>query len=113
MTELQSERDRAEGPELVLYSSSSDNLREKSGSKEKSKKEATEHDEAYIVVVKASTSSAESPGLHTSTESGGTVESQSHSSTTHTSGQSNDCVRTVAETSPMPDLFAQDDDGDT
>lgn len=98
-------------------SSLSDDLHDKQGSKDNSKKEATEHDEADIVDVKASSSSKVVSGLSTLAEVCGEVADPSPSNTDvtapHTLVQSNDCVRTVAETSPMPDLFAQDDDGDT
>ena len=70
------------------------------GSKAKSKKRAIEHDEADNPVKEATSS-----GLLLLCD---TAERQ-----TVATGQSSDCVRTVAETSPMPDLFGQDDDGDT
>lgn len=102
---------------LDKSSSLSDDLHGKQGSKDNSKKEATEHDEADIVDVKASSSSKVISGLSTLAEVCGEVADPSPSNTNvtapHTLVQSNDCVRTVAETSPMPDLFAQDDDGDT
>lgn len=98
-------------------SSLSDDLHGKQGSKDNLKKEATEHDEADIVDVKASSSSTVVSGLSTLAKVCGEVADPSPSNTNvtapHTLVQSNDCVRTVAETSPMPDLFAQDDDGDT
>lgn len=98
-------------------SSLSDDLHGKQGSKDNLKKEATEHDEADIVDVKASSSSTVVSGLSTLAKVCGEVADPSPSNTDvtapHTLVQSNDCVRTVAETSPMPDLFAQDDDGDT
>lgn len=88
--------------------SSSPNSREKkyddNGSTAKSKKRAIEHDEADTPV-KGATSS----GLLLLCD---TAERQTVATATPT-GQSSDCVRTVAETSPMPDLFGQDDDGDT
>lgn len=74
------------------------------GSKAKSKKRAIEHDEADTAVKEASSS-----GLLLLCD---TAERQTVATATPT-GQSSDCVRTVAETSPMPDLFGQDDDGDT
>ena len=78
------------------------------GSKAKSKKRAIEHDEADTRVIEA-TSSAASSGLLLLCD---TAERQTATPTV-TSGQSSYCVHTVAETSPMPDLFGQDDDGDT
>lgn len=102
---------------LDKSSSLSDDLHGKQGSKDNSKKEATEHDEADIVDVKASSSLTVVSGLSTLAKVCGEVADPSPSNTNvtapHTLVQSNDCVRTVAETSPMPDLFAQDDDGDT
>lgn len=85
--------------------SSSPNTR---GSKPKSKKRAIEHDEADSRVIEA-TSSAVSSGLLLLCD---TAERQT-ATLSETAGQSSDCVHTVAETSPMPDLFSQDDDGDT
>lgn len=96
---------------ISAASSSSDDLRKDSGSKARSKKRAIEHDEADTRVIEA-TSSATSSGLHLLSD---TAERKSHATITPATvaGQSNYCVRTVAETSPMPDLFGQDDDGDT
>ena len=94
-------------------SSLSDDLHGKQGSKDNLKKEATEHDEADIVDVKASSSSKVVSGLSTLGEVADPSPSNTNVTAPHTLVQSNDCVRTVAETSPMPDLFAQDDDGDT
>lgn len=99
-----SEDDRTKG--LVA---SSDYLRKDSESAEKSsKKRAIEHDEADTRIIEVGTSSSGESfeGRESS------VSSNSQTPVT-TAGQANDCVRTVAETSPMPDLFAQDDDGDT
>lgn len=45
--------------------------------------------------------------LEEATEGGSSVE------TCSVLGTGRQCVRTVAETPPMPDLFAQDEDGDT
>lgn len=98
---------------LDKSSSLSDDLHGKQGSKANSKKEATEHDEADIVDVKASSSSKVVSDLSTLGEVADPSPSNTNVTTPHTLVQSNDCVRTVAETSPMPDLFAQDDDGDT
>jgi len=78
------------------------------GSKPKSKKRAIEHDEAGSRVTEA-TSSVVSSGLLLLCD---TAERQT-ATLSETTGQSSDCVHTVAETSPMPDLFSQDDDGDT
>ena len=76
------------------------------GSKAKSKKRATEHDEADTRVIETTSS-----GLLLLCD---TAERQLEAATpTVTSGQSSDCVHTVAETYPMPNLFGQDDDGDT
>lgn len=87
------------------------------GSTDNPKKEATEHDEADIADVKASSSTTVLSDLSTSAvvrvQVADSSPSNTTSNTSHTLVQSNDCVRTVAETSPMPDLFAQDDDGDT
>ena len=89
-------------------SSPSDNLRTsegrgKYGSAENRKKSAIEHDETAIQVVET-----------TSCKSKESLERQSQVPTSAvTGGQTGQCVRTVAETSPMPDLFAQDEDGDT
>ena len=85
----------------------SDNLRAaakgKYGSTENRKKSAIEHDETAIQVVET-----------TSCISKESLERQSQVPTSAvTGGQAGQCVRTVAETSPMPDLFAQDEDGDT
>lgn len=103
--------------ELDKPPSLSDDIPRIQGSSDNSRKEATEHDEANIVGVKASSSSTVLSGLSTSAVVRGEVADSSLSNTTsttpHTLVQSNDCVRTVAETSPMPNLFAQDDDGDT
>lgn len=86
------------------------NSREKkdddNGSKAKSKKRAIEHDETDTPITEATSSNS---GLLLLCD---TAERQSVATSTPT-GQSSDCVRTVAETSPMPDLFGQDDDGDT
>lgn len=88
---------------------SSPNARD-NGSKAKSKKRAIEHDEADTRVIEA-TSYATSSGLLLLSD---TAERQAvDTATPTTAGQSSDCVRTVAETCPMPDLFGQDDDGDT
>ena len=88
---------------------SSPNARD-NGSKAKSKKRATEHDEADTRVIEE-TSYATPSGLLLLSD---TADRQSVAATaTVTTGQSSDCVLTVAETSPMPDLFGQDDDGDT
>ena len=95
--------------EAAASSLSSEDLRKNNRSKEKSKKRAIEHDEADSRVIGA-TSSPTSPGLQLLSD---TAERHSQATATSTSGQSNDCVRTVAQTSPMPDLFGQDDDGDT
>ena len=90
--------------------SSSPNSREKknddNGSKAKSKKRAIEHDETDTPVKEATSATS---GLLLLCD---TAERQIVATSTPT-GQSSDCVRTVAETSPMPDLFGQDDDGDT
>lgn len=75
-------------------------------SKEKSKKRAIKHDETDTPITEATSSNS---GLLLLCD---TAERQSVATSTPT-GQSSDCVRTVAETSPMPDLFGQDDDGDT
>lgn len=98
---------------ISAATSSSDNLRNESESKAKARKRATEHDEGDTRVIEA-TSSATASGLHLLSE---TAERQSLATGTPTTViaglQSNYCVRTAAETSPMPDLFGQDDDGDT
>ncbi|XP_068687147.1 B-cell lymphoma 3 protein homolog isoform X3 [Montipora foliosa] len=62
---------------------------------------AIEHDELN------ESATREAPSQSSSVSS---TETQSYSSR---SGQGGQCVRTVAETLPMPDLFAQDEDGDT
>ena len=83
-----------------------------SGSLEKisHKKSAIEHDESDIQVIEPTTSLAASSG-YLSEES---LERRSHEVVSSAaSGQVGPCVRTVAETSPMPDLFGQDEDGDT
>lgn len=74
------------------------------GSDENRKRSATEHDEAEVQVLEATSSSRNE-----------SLERQSRELVTAvaTGGQIGHCVRTVAETSPMPDLFAQDEDGDT
>ena len=95
--------------EVASSSLSSEDLRKNNGSKEKSRKRAIEHDEADSRVTET-TSSPTSPGLQLLSD---TAERHSQATATSTTGQSNDCVRTVAQTSPMPDLFGQDDDGDT
>ena len=90
------------------FPSSSDNLRasegkDKYGSTKNRKKSAIEHDETALQVVET-----------TSCISKESLERQSQVPTSAvTGGQAGQCVRTVAETSPMPDLFAQDEDGDT
>ena len=92
-------------------SSPSDNLRAERGSSENQKKSATEHDEVDVQVIEATSSLASSSGYI----SGESLERQSREAVTIavTGGQIGPCVRTVAETTPMPDLFAQDEDGDT
>ena len=68
---------------------------------------AIEHDELNKSATREATCSGSSPSQSSSVSS---TETQPYSSR---SGQGGQCVRTVAETSPMPDLFAQDEDGDT
>ena len=96
---------------LSEFPSSSDNLRAsegpgKCGSAGNRKKSAIEHDETAIQAVEATS--------YISKES---LERQPQVVTMVTSavtgGQAGPCVRTAAETSPMPDLFVQDEDGDT
>ena len=92
-------------------SSPSDNLRAERGSSENQKKSATEHDEVDVQIIETTSSLASSSGYI----SGESLERQSREPVTIavTGGQIGPCVRTVAETLPMPDLFAQDEDGDT
>lgn len=76
------------------------------------KKIAIEHEESDVQDIKRTTSLASSSSGFISAES---LERQPQEtvSTSAAEGQVGDCVRTVAETSPMPDLFGQDEDGDT
>ena len=89
--------------------SSSPNSREKknddNGSNAKSKKRAIEHDETDAAVKEAT---AATSGLLLLCDTAERQSTQSVAIPTPT-GRSSDCVRTV----PMPDLFGQDDDGDT
>lgn len=87
-------------------SSPSDDLRCDSGSLETHKKSAIEHDETATQVMASSS-------LASSTGESLVRQSREFVTTTVTGGQVGQCVRTVAETSPMPDLFTQDEDGDT
>ncbi|XP_068731937.1 B-cell lymphoma 3 protein homolog isoform X1 [Montipora capricornis] len=68
---------------------------------------AIERDELNESATREATCFGSSPSQSSSVSS---TETQSYSSR---SGQGGQCVRTVAETLPMPDLFAQDEDGDT
>lgn len=76
------------------------------------KKIAIEHEESEVQEIQRTTSLASSSSGYISAES---LERQPQEtvSTSAAEGQVGDCVRTVAETSPMPDLFGQDEDGDT
>lgn len=76
------------------------------------KKIAIEHEESDFQDIKRTTSLASSSSGYISAE---LLERQPQEtvSTSAAEGQVGDCVRTVAETSPMPDLFGQDEDGDT
>ena len=76
------------------------------------KKIATEHEESDVQDIQRTTSLASSSSGYISAES---LERQPQEtvSTSAAEGQVGDCVRTVAETTPMPDLFGQDEDGDT
>lgn len=73
------------------------------------KKIAIEHEELDVQDIQRTSSLASSTSGYISAES---LERQTVS-TSAAEGQVGDCVRTVAETSPMPDLFGQDEDGDT
>ena len=72
------------------------------------KKIAIEHEESEVQEIQRTTSLASSSSGYISAES---LERQPQASAAE--GQVGDCVRTVAETTPMPDLFGQDEDGDT
>lgn len=72
------------------------------------KKIAIEHEESDVQDIQRTTSLASSSSGYISAES---LERQPQASAAE--GQVGDCVRTVAETTPMPDLFGQDEDGDT
>ena len=93
-------------PDTSSSPNSRENKNDDNGSKAKSKKRAIEHDETDTPVKEATSATS---GLLLLCD---TAERQIVATSTPT-GQSSDCVRTVAETSPMPDLFGQDDDGDT